>query len=82
MSIWVKDAPNSNYAKALPAELMTVLACDDFFISPVHINQRSIGLFYADRKASGRALDGASYQSFKHFVTQACMAITHISGGR
>jgi len=82
MSLWVKDAPNSNYAKALPAEVMTVLACDDFFISPVHINQRSIGLFYADRKASGRALDGASYQSFKHFVTQACMAITHISGGR
>ena len=82
MSLWVKDAPNSNYAKALPAGLMTVLACDDFFISPVHINQKSIGLFYADRKASGRALDGASYQSFKHFVTQACMAITHISGGR
>ncbi|OUS13815.1 hypothetical protein A9Q89_02245 [Gammaproteobacteria bacterium 53_120_T64] len=82
MALWVKDAPNSNYAKALPGKVMSVLACDDFFISPVHINQKSIGLFYADRKASGRALDGASYQSFKHFVTQACMAITHISGAR
>jgi len=82
MSLWVKDAPNSNYARALPAEVMGILACDDFFISPVHINQRSIGLFYADRKASGRALDGTSFQSFKHFVTQACMAITHISTGR
>lgn len=82
MSLWIKDAPNSNYAKALSAEIMSVLACDDFFISPVHINQRSIGLFYADRKASGRALDGASYQSFKHFVTQACMAITHVTTSR
>lgn len=53
-----------------------------FFINPIEVNGRSIGLFYADRKPSGRPLDEDSFTAFKHFCQQANLALAYTRRAR
>ena len=78
-SIWINDDNKKEYKNILPSSLLEILATENFYISPVVINGRPVGLFYADRKPSNRELDAESFESLKHFGQQACMAIMHIS---
>ena len=48
-----------------------------FFISPIIVNRKIIGVFYADRAVSNRSMDKASFNSFKLFVQQASMGLSH-----
>ncbi len=50
---------------------------EGFFISPVIVNRKLIGVFYADRAISKRSMDKASFNSFKLFVQQASMGLSH-----
>ena len=79
---WIQDGRNSEYKQCLPDKLLSIIESDHFFVSPVNINNRVIGLFYADRKPSQRELDSNAYESFKHFVQQASLAISHISSAK
>jgi hypothetical protein len=46
------------------------------------IDKQSIGLFYADRAASGRALESEDYFNFIHFVQQTNLCLTNIMHGK
>ena len=46
---------------------------------PLILSGRVVGLIYADRQPSGRALDIESFESFKHFVQQANQALEYIT---
>ena len=81
-SVWINSERKNQYKNNLPDTVLKKLDTDNFYISPVVVSNRPIGLFYADRKPSGRALDRESFESLKHFSQQACMAISHISGKR
>lgn len=81
-SIWINSDTKKEYKNILPSSIIETLGTDNFYISPIVINGRPIGLFYADRKPSSRELDANSFESMKHFSQQACMAILHISGKR
>ncbi len=48
-----------------------------FFISPIIVNRKIIGIFYADRAITKRKMDKASFHSFKLFVQQASMGLSH-----
>jgi len=48
-----------------------------FFISPIIVNRKIIGVFYADRAVTGRKMDKACFHSFKLFVQQASMGLSH-----
>lgn len=75
--IWVKDSQDNDVA--INEDIRLVLASQAFYISPIIISGRVIGLIYADRQPSGRELDNESYQSFKHFVQQASQALEYIT---
>lgn len=80
-SMWIKNG-NGEHRTLLADSILTVLNCKDFYINPVVINGRPVGLFYADRQPSNRELDAAGFESLKHFGQQACMAIMHVSSQR
>lgn len=69
-------------AKLITPEVRELTGAAQFFVMPVEINGRSIGLFYADRKSSGRALEEDSYQAFRHFCQQANLALAQTRRGR
>lgn len=81
--LWV-GGPDADprLARLKTPEVLELTGDAQFFIMPVEINSRSIGLFYADRKSSGRALDEDSYMAFRHFCQQANLALAQTRRGR
>ena len=55
------------------------LAVKTFFLTPIIVNNHPIGIFYADRQPSTRALDENSFASFEHLGQQAGISINYIS---
>ena len=51
----------------------------DFYMMPVIVSDKVIGIVYADRIPSGRELDQDSFENFKHFTQQASLGLEYIS---
>ena len=81
-ALWVKDANTAEYQQYMTPHINNTIGTRSFFLAPIIVNQRAIGLFYSDRYASRRPLDETAYEGFKHFNQQACMAIEHLTRAR
>lgn len=77
--IWVTDIKAAEFSEYMTPHIKSVLGASQFFLAPIIINQKPIGIFYSDRQPSKRELDTAAFESFKHFSQQACIAIEHLS---
>lgn len=76
---WVKDTQAKEIFYLISDKIRLTLASKAFFIAPVSVAGKIIGLIYADRQPSERELEITSYESFKHFVQQANQALEFIS---
>ena len=76
-AIWVQDSQSKNVE--ISEDIRLVLASRSFYLSPIIITGKVIGLIYADRQPSDRDLDNDSYDSFQHFVQQASQALEYIT---
>lgn len=74
-AIWIKDTQSNNVKSLVTQDVRQILACRAFYIAPILLSGRVIGVIYADRQPSQRKLDDESFNSFKHFVQQACHAL-------
>jgi len=75
-SYWIKD---DDEGKKLACKNMTnTLQTKEFFIAPITVENKTVGIFYADRQPSARILDEESFSSFKHFVQEACIALKFV----
>lgn len=77
--LWITPTLGQQYAKTTMSKIQDMVGTQHFFISPVIVNRRPIGLFYADQHPSRRPLDQASFESFEHFAHQASFTIELIS---
>lgn len=75
--IWVKDSQSKKME--ISEEIRLVLASREFYLAPLIVSGRIIGLIYADRQPSNRELDNESFDSFKHFVQQANQSLDYIT---
>ena len=75
--IWVKDSQSKKME--ISEEIRLVLASSEFYLAPLIVSGRMIGLIYADRQPSNRELDNESFDSFKHFVQQANQSLDYIT---
>ena len=76
-SIWLGE--NDDVSLVTP-EVKTITCGADFFVTPIEIHNKMIGIFYADRQPSGRELDEESFASFRHFAQQGNQALAFLSG--
>ena len=79
VSAWVDITRKPEFLRLIPHEVNRAVGKAPFFVTPIIVSGRSIGLFYADRALSGRPLDEDSYESFKHFTQQANMGLTYVA---
>ena len=77
--MWIQDTQANKIKDIVSDDVRLVLASRAFFVAPLLIAERVIGLIYADRQPSDRELDNESFESFKHFVQQASQALEYIS---
>jgi HD-like signal output (HDOD) protein len=76
---WADSSREADLSSLLPQSVTRVVGKAPFYIAPIVVSSQSIGLFYADRTPSGRSLDEESFESFKHFVEQANLGLSHLS---
>ncbi len=77
--VWVENTQANNSDNKVSDDIRLILASKAFYIAPLIIAGRVIGVIYADRQPSSRELDNESFESFKHFVQQASQALEYIT---
>ena len=77
--VWIKDQTIKKLKYHYPPEMVKVLGKFPAFISVVSIGPRHVAVFYADRWDLGGLLNATQFDSFKHFVTQAQLALQVLS---
>ncbi|HEX4976081.1 MAG TPA: histidine kinase, partial [Pseudomonadales bacterium] len=60
----------------LTSDIKAVLGGSEFFIAPVVVRGRSIGLVYADCRLSNRALKREQFAAFNHFIQQVNLVLS------
>jgi HD-like signal output (HDOD) protein len=78
--VWLGEKNGANLQQLLTPQVQDVTQGADFFVTPIEIRGKVIGVFYADRQPSGRLLDEDSFSSFKHFAHQGNLALAYLSG--
>lgn len=76
--LWIKTDSPQALKSLITEECRSVVGDPPFFIAPILVEKRSIGLIQADRKASSRPLDEESYSSFVHFTLQAGLSLSFL----
>jgi hypothetical protein len=76
--LWVKNVIKSDFSQLVIAQIRKILGTKSFFLTPIIVGGKPIGLFYADRHSSRRALDTAAFEAFDHMGQQACLSIDYI----
>jgi hypothetical protein len=85
LMLWAKVGNPAGSPGFIQRRIRELVGVGPFFIAPVILHGKSVGLFYADRRISERPLDDESYQSFKHFAQQANLGLDFLGrqkGGR
>ncbi|MCI5065904.1 HDOD domain-containing protein [bacterium] len=54
-----------------------LLHAEDYFLAPVVVSKKWVGMFYADMLPSGRSLTSELFDSFNQFTIQATIAFQH-----
>jgi HD-like signal output (HDOD) protein len=80
-AVWLNEKPRVEQQKLLTPQILEVTQGADFYVTPIEIRNKVIGVFYADRQPSGRPLDAESFNSFRHFANQGNLALAYLSGG-
>lgn len=77
-AIWAGKTTDFETTRLLTPEILKISEGAPFFVAPIEIRGKVIGVFYADRSSSGRELDEDSFSSFKHFAQQGNLALTFL----
>ena len=77
--LWIDQHSPGEYKKMVTAGLKKIIHTDAFFLAPIVVKNKPIGVFYADRQPSLRPLDQDIYDSFQHFTQQANLVLNHLA---
>lgn len=77
-SVWVKNKSQLGIDMKSVKRILDIIEVESFIINPLVINNKVIGVFYSDRKPSGRKITAVDYESCKHFAQQTCFSVDHI----
>ena len=78
-AVWVGGGRNPEIDRLVTDPVRAIAQGAGFFVTPIEIQHKVIGVFYADRQPSGRALDEDSFTSFRHFAQQGNLALAYLS---
>ncbi|MFQ5642575.1 MAG: HDOD domain-containing protein [Thiogranum sp.] len=79
-AVWVGAGDNPEIERLVTPRVEELSQGAGFFVTPIEIRGKVIGVFYADRQPSCRPLDEDSFASFKHFAQQGNLALAYLSG--
>jgi HD-like signal output (HDOD) protein len=76
---WLGDNSPTNHNNKVSEALINVTGTTAFIIAPISVRGKVIGLYYADRCLSKRALNQNSFDDFQFFTQQSNMILNHLT---
>lgn len=76
--LWVRQPAQNDIADLITPEIERLADNAAFFVMPLEIHDKVIGLLYADRHPSRRELDETSYNGFRLFGQQANLGLSFL----
>lgn len=77
--VWFNEANSKTLGPLIRPELRKAIGEGDFFAMSVFVHDKPVGLFYADRKHGGCALDEHSYEEFKKLCLRGAQGLAHVA---
>jgi monoamine oxidase len=77
--IWLSASNRNTLEPMMPFGIRQMLGHGEFFAMSVFLNGKPIGLFYADSKHDGGALDEQRYLEFKQLCLRAAQGLAHLA---
>jgi HD-like signal output (HDOD) protein len=77
--IRVQPEKDRELAGLITPQMEKLLGRGEFFVAPLVINNKAIGIIYADRLLSKRQIDERTLQGFEHFAAEANMGLDYIA---
>ena len=81
-ALWFDAEHNPQLLQQVNGSISRALGGQAFYVAPIIVCGKRIGLFYADRLPSQRPLDLDAYESFQLMVNQANLGLTHIASSQ
>ena len=78
--LWVTHPPDPALSTLMTPDVQQLTGEAPFFILPIDLRGRVIGLMYADRRQSRRPLDQESFNGFQLFGQQARLGLSYLKG--
>ena len=73
---WFNEKESASTKALVSAEIKAAIGEGEFFIAPIIVRGRPIGLFYADNHSSKRPLLRDQFAAFNHFVQQVSLVLS------
>ena len=77
--IWLNASNQEKFDPLLSPEIKRMIGEGEFFAMSVHVHEKPVGFFYADRKRGPCALDEHSYDEFKALCLRAAQGLAHLA---
>jgi HD-like signal output (HDOD) protein len=75
-AIWINANTFAKYHKMIPQSFQASIMTNSFFAMSLFINNKAIGIIYADNSDSGEELNKELFNQFKHTVVTSSKALT------
>lgn len=77
--IWLSESNRNTLEPMIPIGIRQLVGHGEFFAMSVFLHGKPIGLFYADSKHDGGALDEPRYLEFKQLCLRAAQGLAHLA---
>lgn len=74
--LWIGSKLMAGRAYLHTSALQQALCCQEYFVAPIIVSRRPIGVFYGDQAISKRPLNDQQYAGFSMLAQQAGLALT------
>ena len=81
-ALWVEPENFHECEKALPKKFRAAFLHESFFLMPLKVAGRSVGMIYADRSFGVNPLDEATYAKFKSAILLTGKALARLAGSK
>ncbi len=79
VSLWINDDNRKKFWPLMPNDLKTLIKTNSFFAMSIHVSDKPVGLFYADRRSLDCKLDEQAYKQFRQICQFAAKGLANLA---
>ncbi|HHI94576.1 MAG TPA: HDOD domain-containing protein [Gammaproteobacteria bacterium] len=79
VSLWINDDNRKKFWPLMPDDVKTLIKTNSFFAMSIHVREKPVGLFYADRRSLNCKLDEQAYKQFRKLCQFAAKGLANLA---